>query len=230
MQKSEIFSIFFVKYEYCIFKINVLEYRCPQERGKKQNILKKSKLGRLIIMGFKKVVATVLATVTALSSMAVVSAGAAYEWSATSDKKLGKYITGDYCRSAANFKSVARAKGVKYDNLSLAKNDQTTVRYTSNDNTIKWKVQAGSYDNKGVYCDVMKNDKGGVWAPQFNTVEVMSLVTDWNGKSKRQVVKNGYSTQAKSSISVDWFQSKKQGCFYAKYTTKNFYLNGNISK
>ena len=181
-------------------------------------------------MGFKKVVATVLATVTALSSMAVVSAGAAYEWSATSDKKLGKYITGDYCRSAANFKSVARAKGVKYDNLSLAKNDQTTVRYTSNDNTIKWKVQAGSYDNKGVYCDVMKNDKGGVWAPQFNTVEVRSLVTDWNGKSKRQVVKNGYSTQAKSSISVDWFQSKKQGCFYAKYTTKNFYLNGNISK
>ena len=182
-------------------------------------------------MGFKKVVVTALSTVSALSSIAVVSAGA-YEWSAKSDDGDGKYIMGARCITATgwNKANVAKTKGCNWDTLTLKNNDQTTVRYYAADVRNRWKVQAGSYDNKGVYCDVMKNDKGGVWAPQFNTVEVMSLVTDWNGKSKRQVVKNGYSAQAKSSISVDWFQSKKQGCFYAKYTTKNFYLNGNISK
>ena len=55
-----------------------------RERDKTKYI--KLNPGRLIIM--KKVIATVLAAVSVLSSMAVVSAGA-YEWSAKSDTKLG---------------------------------------------------------------------------------------------------------------------------------------------
>ena len=196
-----------------------------RERDKTKYI--KLNPGRLIIM--KKVIATVLAAVSVLSSMAVVSAGA-YEWSAKSDTKLGQYITGKYCSKATNFKSTARSNSVKYDVLTLNKNDQTTVRYLSNDNRIRWRVQAGSW-NTGVYCDMLKDDKKysvNVWAPQFNTVSIMSLSTDWNGKSKSQVVKNGYATEIKSRSEVDWFQSLKSGAFYAKYSTKGFDLSGSI--
>ena len=184
-------------------------------------------------MGFKKVVATALATVTALSSIAVVSAGA-YEWSAKSDDGDGKYIMGSRCSKTTgwNSKNVSRAKGCYWDTLTLNKNDQTTVRYLSNDNRIKWKVQAGSWSNKGVYCDVMKDDKAtgvNVWAPQYNTVYVLSTAVDYNGKRYSQSRNNGYSTQVKSRAEVtDWFQSLKTGLFTAKYSTKGFELTGSI--
>ena len=182
-------------------------------------------------MGIKKFLATALATVTALSSIAVVSAGA-YEWSAKSDDGDGKYIMGARCITATgwNKANVARTKECNWDTLTLKKNDQTTVRYYAADVRNRWKVQAGSWD-KGVYCDLMKDDGKyavNVWAPQFNTVSIMSLSTDWNGKSKSQVVKNGYATEIKSRSEVDWFQSLKSGAFYAKYSTKGFDLSGSI--
>ena len=67
-------------------------------------------------MGFKKVVVTALATVSALSSIAVVSAGA-YEWSAKSDDGDGKYIMGARCDVRNRWKVQAASwdKGVYCD-------------------------------------------------------------------------------------------------------------------
>ncbi len=83
-------------------------------------------------MKFNKVLATVLAAVSVLSSMAVVSAGAAYtpyDWTAKSDDGDGYYIRGKYCSEATNWKNVYTANNCYWDTLSLKKNDQTTVRY-----------------------------------------------------------------------------------------------------
>ena len=182
-------------------------------------------------MKFNKVLATVLAAVSVLSSMAVVSAGA-YEWSAKSDDGDGKYIEGKRCISTSGWKSqnIYKAKNCYWDSMDLKKNDQTTVRYYAADFGNRWKVQAGSW-NEGVCCDIMKDDKKysvNVWAPQYNTVSVSSTATDWNGKVYSQLKYNGYATELKSRVSVNLFQSVKSGLFSAKYTTRGFELHGAI--
>ena len=182
-------------------------------------------------MGIKKVVATALAVVSALSSIAVVSAGA-YERTATSDDGDGKYIRGTRCIQANNWSTsnLYTSQGCYWDALQLNKNDQTTVRYYAADVRNRWKVQAGSW-NEGVYCDMMKDDKKysvNVWAPQYNTVSVSSTATDWSGKVYSQLKYNGYATELKSRVSVDWFKSVKSGLFSAKYSTRGFELHGSI--
>ena len=184
-------------------------------------------------MGFKKVVVTALATVSALSSIAVVSAGA-YEWSAKSDDGDGKYIMGARCITATgwNKANVAKTKDCNWDTLTLKKNDQTTVRYYAADVRNRWKVQAGSWD-KGVYCDLMKDDGKyavNVWAPQPYTVRVSSTAVDWNGKSYNSSVTNWYNVDTYSRAEVsNWFTSLKSGSFNARYSTRGFELSGSIS-
>ena len=180
-------------------------------------------------MKFNKVLATVLATVTALSSMAAVSAGA-YEWIPTSSDGDGKYISGRGASSARGWKNSYRAN-VSFDSLTLKKNDRTTVHYLGIKENLSWKVQAGTKDGDTVYCNLLEDDRSKTWAPHRYTILVQSNVVDTNGKSSSSdpgTNKSGIG--ATSKVSVGWFKTKKSGSFSAKYTTIGFELVGYIDK
>ena len=180
-----------------------------RERDKTKYI--KLNPGRLVIM--KKVLATVLAAVSVLSSMAVVSAGAAYtpyDWTAKSDDGDGYYIRGKYCSEATNWKNVYTANNCYWDTLSLKKNDQTTVRYFDRkDKATRWKVRAGSWSDVGVYCDILADDnKYSVnhWSPAPGKLAVESGIVDYRGKTKRANAVNAINgAGAYSRIEADWF-------------------------